>query len=302
MLKTHRPMSLSSPHTREDTFTCTLIPTVFKPQPNRARPFLRWIGGKRALVPTLVKLLPTDVSERFYVEPFLGAGNFFFRIKPTVGLLSDINTDLIQSFILIRDEPVSFYRSVLRNIRQDSEKHYYRIRERFNSSKSHRLRAVYFTYLNRTCFNGIYRVNREGYFNTPYGFRDPASFPTLSEIVSLSETLKGHLIRCGDFSETIEAAPNDSFIYADPPYPPISKTAHFDKYTRFGFGEQQQRKLSDLLTKADQRGCKFMLSNADTVLVRTLYKGFRIRQVEVRRSVSAHRNRKPAAEVIVTNY
>jgi len=281
-----------------------------------ADPFLKWAGSKRKLLPTLRTLLPTDIASRRYVEPFLGGGALFFDLQPQNAFLTDANCDLMLTYFAVRN----FSDLVLKELRilreRHNEMHYYRVRDAYNGTarpmRHHdhvpvAQRAAWFIYLNKTGFNGLYRVNKDGKFNVPWGKYDQ---PTIYDAVTLfeaQEALNASDIalglggfKCWELEEY--AAPGD-FIYLDPPYLPVSDSANFTSYTDEGFGMRDHVRLAALFVTLDKRGCKLMLSNCAHPDIVALYSGYDVKKVEVARSINSDgAGRGVVGEIIVRNY
>ena len=182
------------------------------------RSYLRWVGGKRRLVTRLAKFLPTDASDRTYHEPFLGAASLFLGVRPDRAVLSDLNGDLISSYEAVRDNPDLVSRYLRTHARLNSEHYYYWIRRHYNLAASYSAaQAARFIYLNRTCFNGIFRVNIEGHFNVPYGRLKQPLFPDTKHLRTVSQALQSATLRVDDFSSVLDIAKRGDFVYFDPP-------------------------------------------------------------------------------------
>lgn len=273
----------------------------------RAGPFLRWVGGKARLLPELEARLPADVEERRHVEPFLGGGAFFFARRPKRALLADVNERLVEAYVAVRDEVEGLISELFLHSREHQlapAKHYSAVREQFNLGPawfSPVELAAMLIYLNKTGFNGLYRVNASGAFNVPFGKR--ATFePDVEGLREASRALAGVEIVCGDFEQVLleHGAPGD-FIYLDPPYDPASATSNFASYAAGGFGMDDQARVGRVLGRALLEGTPAMLSNHDTPAMRRLYRGLRIEGIEAPRSVGA-KTREAARELIVRTY
>jgi len=177
------------------------------------------------------------------------------------------------------------------------------MRKKYNTSKPSIARAALFIYLNKTCFNGIWRVNKKGKFNVPYGYREPPSLPSKEDLLCLSEALSEAKIFHEDYKNAVKNAKRGDFIYFDPPYPPLNGTSYFTHYTKDGFNKRDHKELADLANVLNKRGCYVMISNADVPYIRKLYEStFNIYELEVRRWIRADGNRYMVGEVIITNY
>ena len=266
------------------------------------KPILRWAGGKWKLIKTLKNYLPDDVKNRFYREPFLGAGSFFFIIQPNEALISDANEHLISCYRNLASHPELINKYLRHHKKNTNEKYYYKIRDQYNNSKESIAQAARFIYLNRTSFNGIFRVNQKGKFNVPYGWKEPPAIPPRERIIKASNILKKATIKTLQFENALDSISKNDFIYFDPPYPPINGTSFFTHYTKERFNEKDQRKLADIMIEIDKVGCKFMISNADTELIRNIYKKFNIVELSVIRWVTSKSVKHRVSELVITNY
>ena len=265
-------------------------------------PFLRWAGGKSRLITLLIQYLPDDISKRRYIEPFVGAGSMFLTLQPKRAFLSDANEHLINSYEYIRASPELIHLYLSQHAKRSCKAYYYQIRELYNRSKPSAAQAARFIYLNKTCFNGIFRVNRNGEFNVPYGWKEPPFLPTLHHLRLLSVALKGvKLVSCG-YQEALRKTTSKDFIYMDPPYPPLNGTSNFTHYTADRFAENDQRQLAQLFSDLHSNGCKLMMSNADIPLIRSLYKEFNIYELSVVRCITCKNKKHRVSELVITNY
>lgn len=259
-----------------------------------ARPFLKWVGGKRSILPELIKRLPKEYNS--YCEPFLGGGALYFAIKPDRAYLSDINFHLILTFQAVKDDPKQLIHYLKIHERNHSKEYYYKARVRLFKERDKIKIAGLFIYLNKTCFNGLYRVNSQGGFNVPMGdYKNPLIVDE-KNLLEVSRVLQTADIKQHDF---LQIKPQkDNFYYLDPPYHET-----YDGYNGKGFGDNEHIKLSEFCKDIDKKGGYFMLSNSDTELVRSLYKGYNIEKVLASRSVSckAHQRGKEN-ELIIRNY
>ncbi len=265
-------------------------------------PFLRWAGGKRQLKRILVAFLPLDVSERTYREPFLGAGSLFFALQPKAAILSDANEHLIKCYESVRDQPGLVARYLQSHTAKDDEAYYYRVREEYNRSEFSAAQAARFIYLNKTCFNGIFRVNAKGKFNVPYGRKESPAIPSDNDLVGIAAILKNTSLKASSYEKALETASTEDFIYLDPPYPPLNGTAYFTHYTIDRFSVQDQTKLADCVNELDRGRCLFMISNADTPLIRRLYRKYELVSLPVIRYLTCKSIRHKVKELVITNY
>lgn len=264
------------------------------------QPFLKWAGGKRKLLPQLVPLLPPDYAVLRHVEPFAGGAALFFDQEPVWGLLNDSSPDLIATYHAL----TAGLEGVLRNLallaKDQSEEAFYATRERYNRLTDRwTVFAAHFLYLNKTCFNGLHRVNAAGEFNVPFGRYHQIAFD-FDAIARAASLLQSAEITNLDFTK-VPYRQRD-FVYFDPPYVPSSATASFTAYDKEGFGVRDQERLRNLFGELD-RDCKLMLSNSDTPLVRKLYADYRIIEVKAARSINSRGSgRGEVGEVVVLNY
>jgi DNA adenine methylase len=268
------------------------------------KPFLRWAGGKQNLIKFLIKFVPKDYNEHHYYEPFLGAGSMFFRIAPNSALLSDYNIHLINCYKMIAKYPFKMHKLLILFLENDSKKYYYKIRVDFNRNinESSYIQAVKFIYLNKTCFNGIFRVNKKGTFNVPYGYKGKLSIPTLEYFYNLSQILKKVRLGCFSYEKIENLVKKGDFIYLDPPYPPLNGSSYFSHYTKERFFSNDQKKLAIFAEKLSNRGCNILISNADTKEIRNLYFKWYKESIDVIRFISCKSKRHKVKELVITNY
>ncbi|RZM77802.1 DNA adenine methylase [Leptolyngbya iicbica] len=270
--------------------------------PVSPRPFVKWAGGKGQLLPELVARVPQQFNR--YFEPFLGGAALFFHLQPQQAVLSDSNPDLINLYRVIRDQVEELIEDLGRHV-YDRE-YYYRLRQVDRTPEYGQWtvvqRASRFIYLNKTCYNGLYRVNSRGEFNVPFGrYKNPTILDE-ENLRACHAALQGVTVKCRDFRETCRQLGEGDFVYFDPPYMPVSTTASFTGYTREGFGERMQEKLASLCRELDRRGVRFMASNSDTPLMRELYQGFNVEVVYAARPINSQgRKRGRVPEVVVRN-
>jgi len=267
------------------------------------KPFLKWVGGKSQLRLNLLSRLPASFVR--YFEPFLGGGALFFALQPSKAYLSDINLDLINTYRAIQNN-VSELIEDLKQHRYDKD-YYYKIRnidrtldylEWTDIQKASRL-----IYLNKSCFNGLYRVNSKGYFNVPMGSYNNPKILDEENLLACSKALKKCNISIHPFLEIEDILDKDDFVYFDPPYAPLNTTSNFTSYTQDGFGSQMQVELRDFCNRLTDRGVKFMLSNSSAPLILDLYEKYHIEFVYASRAINSKgENRGKIPEVIVRNY
>lgn len=269
----------------------------------RIKPLLRWAGGKQQIARKLVEFVPADINERMYREPFLGAGALFFFIQPSRAALSDLNPDLISTYKSVESDAALVARYLRAHATNDSSDYYYQIRDQFNFAPHiSAAQAARFIYLNRTCFNGIYRVNLEGGFNVPYGKKDSPIFPGIQHITAAGRALSRARLVHADFETALADAQKGDFVYLDPPYPALNGTSYFAHYTTDRFDRGDQKRLAGLAKDLDNSGCQLLLSNANTRWIRDLYRGFNLRSVGVPRYITSKNKKHEVSELVITNY
>jgi DNA adenine methylase len=273
-----------------------------------ARPFLKWAGGKKQILPELASLYPP--AFRRYHEPFLGSGAVFFDLRRKFdfkgAFLSDSNAELINAYEVVRDDVnglIELLHLHKRRHHHNLPQYYYSLRDALPATLSPLKRAARFIYLNKTCYNGLYRVNSNGHFNVPVGAYKEPQICNAEALFATSPALRGAKLRAADFDDSLKAARCDDFVYLDPPYAPLSCTSNFTGYTNSGFGEDQQERLAESFRRLDALGCYVMLSNSATPVVRRLYRGYRIRTVRARRVINSRSNgRGKISELVIVNY
>lgn len=275
------------------------------------RPLLKWAGGKRRLLAQYAAYFPTatPVGAR-YIEPFVGGGAVFFYLAregrlPAAVFLSDYNAELINAYTVVRDELPALLPLLAEHKACHSQEYYYQIRvlDRQALTLSPVERAARLLYLNKTCFNGLYRVNRKGQFNVPFGrYKNPTIYDPV-HLTAVSAVLQNVQLDARDFRSLANWAQPGDFIYFDPPYDPVSKTASFTSYTAGSFGDDDQRDLADLFAQLTRRGCRCMLSNSHTPFILDLYQDFYSVTVQAGRAINAKATgRGLVNEVLVWNY
>ena len=272
-----------------------------------SKPFVKWAGGKYALASTLKEYLPSDFDNLRYFEPMVGGGGMFFRLNLSSAYLSDINEKLINTYQCIKED----VNSVIHHLKSyekhhhDNDEYYYAQREKFNENSSDKFEmASLFIYLNKTCFNGLYRENSKGEFNVPKGRTSSGTVTICDEdnLVSCSKLFENIEFECHSYEDILPNIDSNSFVYLDPPYLPLNKVS-FTKYTKDDFTEQMHFDLKHFCDKLSEEGARFMMSNSDTEKTREIYSRYDMKEILVNRSVgSSSKSRKKAAELIITNY
>ena len=277
-----------------------MLREVYKP--SLPRPFLKWAGGKGRLIGQYIKHFPTNY--RNYHEPFLGGGAVFFYLRPRLSILTDINPDLITTYCCVRDRLQELISLLKEHEHYHSKDYYYNLRAK--PGKNDVEIAARFIYLNRTCFNGLYRVNSKGEFNVPLGRYNNPKICQIDLLFSASELLKNAEVKVAGFEQILDRArSSDDFVYLDPPYHPISNTSYFTAYSRYPFGETEQTRLRDSCTELASRGVKVMISNSDCQFIRQIYSevNFNIYPIKANRAINSNvKKRGTVDELIITSY
>jgi len=267
-----------------------LTPVVLKKEVQTpvAKPFLKWAGGKSQLVTEILNRFPIQFNR--YFEPFLGGGAVFFALTPKKAILSDINQELVTTYQAIRDN-VGFVVRELQKHKVD-ENYFYWVREKDPTKLNQAKIAARMIYLNRTCFNGLYRVNKRGRFNVPYGHYENPTVCNEENLLRVTDILTHTQIEHRHAFEIAKHARAGDLVYLDPPYQPLSKTSSFTSYTINGFTEQDQKDLANIFRWLAKKGVSVVLSNSDTPLIREIYKGFRVEEVYARRAINSKADRR----------
>ncbi len=285
---------------------------------SEAKPFVKWAGGKRQILHILIKNLPTEIYQgkiKVYTEPFVGGGALFFKLKSMFDfekvILADKNKDLINAYTSVRDDVASLIK-ILKELEKrfyeskDRKEFYYAMREKFNNKRKFDIeRAALFLFLNKTCFNGLYRVNSKGKFNVPFGrYKNPVICEE-KNLMNASKLLSDAELIAGDFTLIEKEIGANTFVYLDPPYRPISETSSFTSYNSDLFDDKEQERLAKFVRKIDRKNVKFMLSNSYSKdgFFQKLYSGFDIKTIRVKRYISATiAGRTEVREILVKNY
>ena len=270
-----------------------------------AEPFIKWAGGKRQLLPDLLARVPKEIQT--YHEPFLGGAALFFELRSKglieKAVLSDINEDLVQLYLQVRDDVDEVIRYLREVFNENEEEFYYNVRELDPLDLDPSARAARFIYLNRTCFNGLYRVNKQGKFNVPFGKYANPTICNEEKLRAASEALQGSELHLRDFRKVIDFVGPGDFVYFDPPFYPVSETADFTSFTADGFSEQDHTDLRDLVMQLAGHGVRSLVSNSDTPFVLKLYpnKDFHTSRVAARRNINSKgEERGPISELLIT--
>ena len=270
----------------------------------KAPTFVKWAGGKKQLIDQFKPFFPKKINR--YFEPFVGGGAVLFHVlknyKPKEVFIFDINEELINTYEIIRDDVENLIEELKKLKQLHNKEHYYEIRAENPKLLSPLTRASRFIYLNKTCFNGLYRVNSKGGFNVPIGsYKNPLVCPE-EDLREISKLLKNVKIINGSFEECLKFARKEDFVYFDPPYYPLKKTS-FTTYTKNSFLEKEQKELAEVFRKLDRKKCNVMLSNSDSEFIKDLYKEYPPKFVKATRMINCDASKRGKInEVVVTNY
>ncbi|MCA9355274.1 DNA adenine methylase [Candidatus Kaiserbacteria bacterium] len=275
----------------------------------KPKPFVKWVGGKRQLLQQFrdMGLYPPDDFDpvtNSYFEPFVGGGAVFFDLLPKKAELSDLNSELVITYNVIKDDVDALIKS-LKKHKYDKE-YYLKVRAKDPKELPDLDVASRFIFLNRTCFNGMYRVNSRGGFNVPFGKYTNPIICDEENLQKVSKALKKVTIKNQDYKNVLKKAKKGDFVYFDPPYYPVSKTASFTSYTADSFLDKEQTELRDTFVELHKRGCYVMLSNSDTPFINEIYsgiKGVKVSKVAAGRAINSNATKRgKISEVLVTNY
>lgn len=274
----------------------------------KGKPFLKWAGGKRQIMNELKKYVPEKYNT--YYEPFLGAGALFFELSPKKAVINDSNKELINVYECLKDSKKfdMLFKELNIYEREHSEEFYYKIRNLDRDKNKFKKLADYkkaarTIYLNKSCFNGLYRVNSKNEFNVPFGKKNKVNTYEGQNLGIVCSILNFNDIKIlsVDFEESVKNAKKGDFIYFDPPYDSDTKT--FNSYTEEGFGKEEQRRLAKVFKELDQKGVYVMLSNHNTLLINQLYQDYYIHHIEAKRNINSKGNKRgKVEEVIITNF
>lgn len=267
------------------------------PQTAQASPFIKWVGGKQALLSQLLPHFPATFER--YVEPFIGGGAVFFSLDHELATISDQNEWLIDTYKAIRDDwkAVADVLEGLPNNKED----FLRIRSIPPKSLDLTTRAAHFIYLNKTCFRGLFRVNQKGSFNVPYGAYERRYYDA-GNLEAVSIALRNTTILTGDFEQALLGVTDQDFVYFDPPYVKLGGYSDFNRYTSNQFREQDQIRLASLCNELTNRGVRWALSNSDTSFIKDLYKYYKMVPIRARREINLKSQDRDVAELLILNY
>jgi DNA adenine methylase len=270
-------------------------------------PFLKWVGGKRQLMPTIVEHLPENIKDYKYIEPFIGGGAVLFNLQPKNAIINDFNEELINVYQVIKNNLDELIIDLKKH--KNEADYFYSIRSLDRNGEFKKLTAVKrasrIIFLNKTCFNGLYRVNNAGEFNSPFGrYKNPniVNEPTLKAVNKFLNN-NNIEINSGDYSEILKQADKKCFVYLDPPYHPISESSNFTGYVQGGWNIYDQIDLKTACDELHKRGVKFLLSNSSADFIKDLYKDYKITIVKANRAINSNgADRGEVDEVLIRNY
>lgn len=270
-------------------------------------PFLKWVGGKRQLIPEIKEILPKGIMSRRYYEPFIGGGALFFDLQPKQALINDYNDELINVYMVIRDNPDELIEDLRKH--ENTAEYFYEIRALDRLPLFEDLtkvqKASRIIYLNKTCYNGLYRVNNAGEFNSPFGKYKNPNIVNEPVIKAVSNYLNSEQIQIlsGDYEAVLRDAPANSFVYLDPPYHPISESSNFTGYVQGGWSETDQIRLRDTCDMLTENGVQFLLSNSASDFIREIYSNYTIQVVHASRAVNSDPSKRGQVdEFLIRNY
>ncbi len=271
----------------------------------KTEPFVKWAGGKRQLLDRIKPLMPEKYNR--YYEPFIGGGALLLNVHPENAVINDTNTQLLNVYRQLKQNPEAVIAVVNALDKEPCDKEKYlvlraRYNEKIQAQESDIECAALFIWINKHCFNGLYRVNSKGLFNVPYNNRIEGVSVNADNLRNIGAYLQQVEIREGDFEKACGDVRKGDFIYFDSPYIPVNETASFTDYTKDGFTLEDHKRLARLYRRLDSSGAKILLSNHDTPLVYELYKGYKIESVNVRREINSVASNRTGKEVLITNY
>jgi DNA adenine methylase len=281
----------------------TAVSTPCTADPQSLRPFLKWAGGKQRLIPQYQDYFPAPQAIKHYYEPFIGGGAIFFHFQPTPATLADRNETLMEVYQAVQQDVDSVI-AALRPHRNESD-YFYDVRAMDVKTLSLAERAARLIYLNKTCYNGLFRENSKGKFNSPFGRYKNPKICNEERLREASDVLQDVTLMAADFEDVVETAVADDFIYFDPPYAPLTATSNFTSYDKHGFALADHMRLADTIAKLTKRNCKVMLSNSTAPIVYELYARppYRIVEMQARRNINSNASRRgPIKELLILNY
>lgn len=274
---------------------------------NLTSPFLKWVGGKRQIIPEIKKFLPENLPELAYYEPFIGGGALLFRLQPKNATINDYNGELVNVYRVIKNDVEALINDLKKH--RNETGYFYEIRSIDRSETFNQLtdveKASRVIYLNKTCYNGLYRVNSAGEFNTPFGSYKKPNIVDEAVLRSVNRYLNTASVRIlnGDYALALEDAPRNSFVYLDPPYHPLSESSRFTGYVQGGWTEKDQIRLKQVCDSLHSKNIKFLLSNSSAKFIRELYDGYHIHTIQATRTINSNgKKRGRIDEFLIRNY
>jgi len=269
-------------------------------------PVVKWVGGKRQIINQIVKYIPKSFST--YYEPFLGGGAVLFELQPKTAIINDINAELINLYEVIKNNVDELIEDLKQH--RNEEAYFYELRELDRNKEDYNhltssQRASRLIFLNKTCYNGLFRVNKAGQFNTPFGnYKNPNIVNEFTLMAVSNYFNKAQItFTCKDFDEALKGARKGAFVYLDPPYDPVSDTASFTGYDKGGFDQNEQIRLKNMCDKLNEKGIKFLLSNSATDFIKDLYKDYKIEIIKAKRAINSKADKRGEIdEVLVMNF
>ena len=264
---------------------------------NNLKPILKWAGGKRQMLPGLIKYLPKNFNN--YIEPFIGGGALFFFLNKNNSIISDTNDELINLYKEVARNP----KKILKKLKKykNTKKYFYTVRKEVPNNPTER--ACRTIFLNRTCFNGLYRVNKKGEFNVPYADNGSTKLTDGNNLLKTSQLLKKTILLNLSYDLVLKKyAKKNDLIFLDPPYLPVSKFSDFKRYTKEQFHLEDHKKLASIYEKLHEKGCYLILTNSNSPEILKLYKKFNIKILNTKRNINAKGNLRTGKDIIVTNY
>lgn len=271
-------------------------------------PVVKWVGGKRQIIDEIIKYVPDSFST--YYEPFLGGGAVLFELQPKKAVVNDINEELMNIYEVIKDNVDELIEGLKRHKIKNDKAYFYEIRELDRNREQYNLltpveRASRIIYLNKTCYNGLFRVNKSGEFNAPFGNYKNPNIVNETTLRAVSAYFNKAKIRftCQDFEDALKWSRKGAFVYLDPPYDPVSETASFTGYDKGGFDRNEQIRLKKTCDKLNKKGIKFLLSNSATDFIMDLYQDYKIEVIQAKRAINSKADRRGNVdEVLVMNF
>jgi DNA adenine methylase len=269
------------------------------------QPFMKWVGGKRQLLDIIKKHLPKNINR--YYEPFVGGGALLFELQKNKSTINDNNSELINLYRVVKNQVEELIEELKKF--KNEEKYFYTIRNLDRTKEYEKLsdvqKAARIHYLNKTCFNGMFRVNNAGEFNAPFGrYKNPNIINEI-RFRAINKYLNNNDIKIlnGDFENSLKEIKKGDFVYFDPPYDPVSNSSNFTGYTKNGFDREQQKRLKKVCDYLNEKKIKFLLSNSDTDFIKNLYKNYKINIIQAKRSINCKSKKRGAVnELLIKNY